>query len=173
MLAGRAGYMTPEPNDAYLIDLIERKVPEPLLVKVYQDEVPTTYADYKDKVIRFDNLNRRLNVIAPAQQSKGRFRSFTPRPTTTPPFQVKQEPLNTNRNRPKGKQLWKPQPSTSNPPRQSTSTSTRGMKCYGCGKEGHMIANCPDKKEKKQQLRNLMMKLKPNERDLIEDFLQD
>jgi len=130
--------MTPEPNDAYLIDLIERKVLKPLLVKVYQDEIPITYVDYKEKIIRFDNLDQRLNVIAPAQQSKGRFCSVTLRPTAAPAFQVKQELLDMDHNRPKRKQLWKPRPSTSNPPRQSTSTSksTRGMKCYGCGKEG-------------------------------------
>jgi len=77
-LAGRAGYMTPEPNDVYLIDLVERKVPAPLIRKVYQDEVPTVYADYKDKIIRFDNLERRLNVIAPAQQKQGTFPFFYP-----------------------------------------------------------------------------------------------
>jgi len=56
-LAGRAGYIAPKPNNAYLIDLIEQKVPKPLLIKVYNDKVPTTYVDYKEKIIRFDNLN--------------------------------------------------------------------------------------------------------------------
>ena len=78
-------------------------------------------------------------------------------------------------NRPKGKQLWKPRPSMSNPPCQSTSkpTGIRGMLCYGCGKEGHMIANCPEKKrEKRQQLRKFTMSLDPEERDALKGFLQ-
>jgi hypothetical protein len=54
-LAGRAGYRT---NDAYLIDLIERKVPARLLKKVYNDTVPTTYAAYKEKIIHFNNLDQ-------------------------------------------------------------------------------------------------------------------
>ncbi|KIM78196.1 hypothetical protein PILCRDRAFT_11419 [Piloderma croceum F 1598] len=38
-LAGRAGYIN---NNAYLIDLLERKVPTHLLKKVYNDTVPDT-----------------------------------------------------------------------------------------------------------------------------------
>jgi len=56
------------PNNTYLIDLIEQKVPSSLLEKVYNDTVPVTYAAYKEKIIRYDNLKQRLNIIAPTKK---------------------------------------------------------------------------------------------------------
>ncbi|KIM71580.1 hypothetical protein PILCRDRAFT_16936, partial [Piloderma croceum F 1598] len=59
-LAGRAGYIN---NNTYLINLLKRKVPNRLIKRVYNDTVPDTYAAYKEKIIRFDNLEQRLKVI--------------------------------------------------------------------------------------------------------------
>ncbi|KIM73834.1 hypothetical protein PILCRDRAFT_14903 [Piloderma croceum F 1598] len=72
-LAGCAGYMGATPNDAHLIVLLEQKVPLRLLDKVYNDVVPTTYADYKEKIIRYDNLSQKLKAIAPKRYGKIRF----------------------------------------------------------------------------------------------------
>jgi len=58
MLAGCASYMGTTPNNAYLIDLIKHKVPQSLLEKVYNNEIPTIYEAYKEKIIRYNNLKQ-------------------------------------------------------------------------------------------------------------------
>ena len=59
-LAGHAGYMGANPNHVYLINLIKQKLPHYLINHVYSKDVPITYEAYRDKVIKYDNLNKKL-----------------------------------------------------------------------------------------------------------------
>ncbi|KIM81540.1 hypothetical protein PILCRDRAFT_8599, partial [Piloderma croceum F 1598] len=138
-LAGRAGYMGATPNDAHLIVLLEQKVPIRLLDKVYNDVVPTTYADYKEKIIRYDNLGQKLKAIAPRKYGKLHFTSSSGITYAKTPTGIKVEETTAEigRTRPKGKKLWRPRPSTSQPS-TSRKPETSNVTCYGCGKKGHM-----------------------------------
>ncbi|KIM75175.1 hypothetical protein PILCRDRAFT_13859 [Piloderma croceum F 1598] len=109
-LAGRTGYMGATPNDAHLIVLLEQKVPIRLLNKVYNDVVPTTYADYKEKIIRYDNLNQKLKAITPKRYRKICFISNSSTTYTKSPTGIKVEetPAEIGRTCPKGKKLWRP-----------------------------------------------------------------
>jgi len=109
-LVGRTNYAT---NDEYRIDFIERKLPRHILDMVYQDDPPNTYNAYKTKVIRLDNLHRRLKAIH-AGQTYTHTSSSTPAHTqdrrtgTGVVYRGQGKPMDIGRNRPKGK-LWEPQ----------------------------------------------------------------
>ncbi|KIM74088.1 hypothetical protein PILCRDRAFT_14732 [Piloderma croceum F 1598] len=110
-LAGRAGYIN---NNAYLIDLLERKIPKHLLKKVYNDTVPNTYATYKEKIIHFDNLEQQLKVITHHSGPKRSYSSpnyssssnSSHTKTSTGVYGGAGEPMDIGRNRPKAK-LWR------------------------------------------------------------------
>ena len=178
-LAGRAGYIN---NHAYLIDLLERKLPKHLLKKVYTDAVPTTYPAYKERVIRFDNLEQRLKVITHHSGSKRSYSSPSyssssipsHAKTSTGVYGGAGEPMDIGRNRPKAK-LWVPRTSSSTkkPADNKPTGGAMRIKCFGCGKEGHMVSRCPlAKRKKQQQIRALIEELDDEETDLIKDFLK-
>ncbi|KIM71690.1 hypothetical protein PILCRDRAFT_16825, partial [Piloderma croceum F 1598] len=155
-LAGRAGYIG---NNAYLIDLLKRKVPRHLIKKVYNDTVPDTYAAYKEKIIHFDNLEQRLKVITHHSGPKRSYSSpnyssssnSSHAKTSTGVYGGAGEPMDIGRNQPKAK-LWVPRTSSSTKKRSADNKPTGGamrIKCFGCGKEGHMVSNCPLEKGKK------------------------
>ncbi|KIM82139.1 hypothetical protein PILCRDRAFT_7999 [Piloderma croceum F 1598] len=156
-LAGRAGYIN---NNAYLIDLLERKVPARLLKKVYNDTVPDTYAAYKEKIIRFDNLEQRLKAVMHHSGPKRSYSSpnysssstSSHAKTSTGVYRGAGEPMDIGRNRPKAK-LWVPctSSSTKKPADNKPTGGAMRIKCFGCGKEGHMVSNCPLEKRKKRQ----------------------
>ncbi|KIM71964.1 hypothetical protein PILCRDRAFT_16567 [Piloderma croceum F 1598] len=106
-LAGCTGYMGATPNDAHLIVLLEQKVPIQLLDKVYNDVVPTTYVDYKEKIIRYDNLGQKLKAITPRKYRKLCFTSNSGTTYAKSPTGIKVEETSTEigRTRPKGKKL--------------------------------------------------------------------
>ena len=178
-LAGCAGYIN---NHAYLIDLLERKLPKHLLKKVYNDAIPTTYPAYKERVIRFDNLEQRLKVITHHSGSKHSYSSpnyssssnSSHAKTSTGVYGGAGEPMDIGRNRPKAK-LWVPRTSSSTkkPADNKPTGGAMRMKCFGCGKEGHMVSKCPlVKRKKQQQIRALIEELDDKETDLIKDFLK-
>ncbi|KIM71955.1 hypothetical protein PILCRDRAFT_16579 [Piloderma croceum F 1598] len=160
-LAGRAGHIN---NHAYLIDLLERKLPKHLIKKVYNDAVPTTYPAYKERVIRFDNLDQRLRVIVHHSGPKRSYSSpnysssstSSHAKTSTGVYGGAGEPMDIGRNRPKAK-LWVPRTPSSTKKRPNNNKPTGGamrIKCFGCGKEGHMVSNCPlERGKKRQQIR--------------------
>ncbi|KIM73808.1 hypothetical protein PILCRDRAFT_14944, partial [Piloderma croceum F 1598] len=160
-LAGRTGYIG---NNAYLINLLERKVPRHLIKKVYNDTVPDTYAAYKEKIIRFDNLEQRLKVITHHSGPKHSYSSpnysslstSSHAKTSTGVYGNAGELMDIGRNRPKAK-LWVPHTSSSTKKKPANNKPTGGamrIKCFGCGKEGHMVSNCPlEKRKKRQQIR--------------------
>ncbi|KIM86136.1 hypothetical protein PILCRDRAFT_5196, partial [Piloderma croceum F 1598] len=179
-LAGHAGYIG---NNAYLIDLLERKVPRHLIKKVYNDIVPDTYAAYKEKVIRFANLEQRLKVITHHSGPKRSYSSpnyssssnSSHAKTSTGVYGGAGEPMDIGRNRPKAK-LWVPRTSSLTKRKPADNKPTGGamrIKCFGCGKEGHMVSNCPlEKRKKRQQIRAFIEELDTEETDLIKDFLK-
>ncbi|KIM71958.1 hypothetical protein PILCRDRAFT_16571 [Piloderma croceum F 1598] len=179
-LAGRAGYIG---NNAYLIDLLERKVPHHLIKKVYNDTVPDTYAAYKEKIICFDNLEQRLKVITHYSGPKRSYSSpnysssstSSHAKTSTGVYGGAGEPMDIGRNRPKAK-LWAPRPSSSTKKKPTDNKPTGGamrIKCFGCGKEGHMVSNCLlEKRKKRQQIHAFIEELDTEETDLIKDFLK-
>src|ERR1700729_4007066 len=178
-LAGRAGYIN---NNAYLINLLERKLPKHLLKKVYSDAVPTTYPAYKERVIRFDNLEQRLKVITDDSGPKRSYSSPSYSSSSTPSHTKTStgvyggagEPMDIGRNRPKAK-LWVPRTSSSTkkPADNKPTGGAMRIKCFGCGKEGHMVSKCPlAKRKKQQQIRALIEELDDEETDLIKDFLK-
>jgi hypothetical protein len=177
-LAGRAGYMGANQDDSRLIVLLEKKVPLRILDRVYSDVLPVTYDDYKDKILRYDDLNQKLKAIVPKTKGKFRFISHSGNTYTTTPTGIKVEPAEIGRNRPKSKKLWTPQSSTNRPSTSKPSTSKKpdlsNVTCYGCGRKGHMVADCRDTKgkEKGQQLRAFIDDLDNVEKKAMMDFLR-
>jgi hypothetical protein len=166
-LAGRAGYLGANPNHVYLINLIEEKLPRHLINLVYSKDVPITYEAYRDEVVKYDNLNKKLQSTI--SRRIGRYRQvFTGSSTSTSAPIVKQEevPVNLGRARPKGGKLW------TSPQKTDTSKKTdlSRVTCYGCGKKGHMANQCPNKK-RGQQMRSFIQGLDSDEKEFIKDFL--
>ena len=182
-LVGRTNYAN---NDEYRIDFIERKLPRYILDMVYQDDPPNTYDAYKTKVIRLDNLRRRLKAIHTGQ-TYTRTSSSTPAHTqdrrtgTGVVYGGQGKPMDIGRNRPKGK-IWEPQykqpqkstqpqaTSSRNPPRQPIG-AIAGIECYNCGQKGHMSKDCSRLKKKRETLRAFVETLDDYDKDLLQGFL--
>jgi Retrotransposon gag protein len=177
-LAGRAGYMGANQEDSRLIVLLEKKVPLRILNPIYRDVIPDTYADYKDKILRYDDLNQKLEALKPKAKGKLRFTSHSGTTYIAAPTGIKIEPAEIQRNRPKSKKLWTPRSSTNKPSTSKPSTNKKldlsNITCYGCGRKGHMVADCRDKKgkEKGQQLRAFVEDLDEVEKKTMMDFLR-
>ncbi|KIM82140.1 hypothetical protein PILCRDRAFT_8000 [Piloderma croceum F 1598] len=141
-LAGRAGYIG---NNAYLIDLLERKVPRHLIKKVYNDT-------QRLKVITHHS-GPKCSYSSPNYSSSS---TSSHTKTSTGVYGGAGEPMDIGRNRPKAK-LWVPRTSLSTKKKPADNKPTGGamrIKCFGCGKEGHMVSNCPlEKRKKRQQIR--------------------
>ncbi|KIM88083.1 hypothetical protein PILCRDRAFT_3140 [Piloderma croceum F 1598] len=172
-LAGCAGYIN---NNAYLIDLLERKVPTHLLKKVYNDMVPDTYAAYKEKNIRFDNLEQWLKAVTHHSGPKRSYSSpnysssstSSHAKTSTGVYGGAGEPMDIGCNQPKAK-LWVPRTSSSTK-KPADNKPTRGamrIKCFGCGKEGHMVSNCPLEKFDKGFSQSLKEPAAPSDSSLV------
>ncbi len=184
-LASDAGYAT---NDEYLIDLIEQKVPRYLLEKVYMGTLPTTYITYRDKIVDFDNLNQRLRAVHAHHDGSSGCSSYHPAPGRTDRkvhsgtvYGGQGQPMEIGRQRPQGRQLWVPRdkrPSNTMPrqdrqkPATPAVTSSSTVRCYGCGKEGHIRKDCPlERKQRRDTLRAFIQDIDDNDKDLIKGFL--
>ncbi|KIM74751.1 hypothetical protein PILCRDRAFT_14187 [Piloderma croceum F 1598] len=142
-----------------------------------------TYATYKEKIIRFDNLEQRLKVITHHSGPKRSYSSpnysssstSSHAKTSTGVYGGAGESMDIGRNRPKAK-LWAPRTFSSTKKKPADNKPTGGamrIKCFGCGKEGHMVSNCPlEKRKKRQQIRAFIEELDTEETDLIKDFLK-
>jgi hypothetical protein len=122
------------------------------LKKVYNDTVPTTYAAYKEKIIHFDNLDQRLKAVThhstKKHYSSPLAHSSAPHAkTATGVYAGAGEPMDIGRNRPKAK-LWIPYLLKKTPTDNKASGGASKVKCFECGKEGHMAKDCPKKREK-------------------------
>ncbi|KIM72296.1 hypothetical protein PILCRDRAFT_16270 [Piloderma croceum F 1598] len=89
---------------------------------------------------------KKLKAIAPKRYGKICFISNSGTTYAKSPTGIKVEetPTEIGRTRPKGKKLWRPRPSTSQPS-TSKKPETSSMTCYGCGKKGHMVREESDK----------------------------
>ncbi|KIM76011.1 hypothetical protein PILCRDRAFT_13200 [Piloderma croceum F 1598] len=149
---------------------------------LYNDAIPTTYPAYEERVIRFDNLEQWLKVTThhsgPKRSYSSPSYSSSSNPshakTSTRVYGGAGEPMDIGRNRPKAK-LWVPHTSSSTkkPAGNKPTGGAMRIKCFGCGKEGHMVSNCPlAKRKKQQQICAFIEELDDEETDLIKDFLK-
>jgi hypothetical protein len=80
-----AGYWTA--HDGYLIELLEKALSFSIIQTIYTgDVIPITYAAYKEKAIRLDNLQRRFKINRPTTTTKPFVPKWsTPQNPTSPP----------------------------------------------------------------------------------------
>jgi hypothetical protein len=133
-----AGYLTPD-HDTYLVSTLERNLHPALVDKVYGLEIfPTSYEEWRDKAINFDQLHRRR------EECKKALRNFYGGPTTRsqgpPPARTMTTPG--------------PAPATalassggrvyggSGAPMDLDQTRGTSQRCFNCNKEGHIARNC-------------------------------
>jgi hypothetical protein len=163
MLARRCGYITATTtDDRILIDLLEDKLPRGTVEVIYQNTVPTTYATYKDAVIKHDNLWRRLQNITGTKKNKGK-RNASGRSYVPPP----RAPSNDRRTGTGTTYGGQGKPMNIGATTKTTSSPTA---CFQCGKEGHRKAQCPDWK-KGAEIRAMLAALSEEDcNELREDF---
>ena len=182
ILATRAGYNT---NDNYMIGILEHRLPIEYIDYVYLERpVPTTYANYKLRIIEKDNLIRRRNAITSGHRT---LLGGTPQRTggtqktgTGITYGGQGQPMDigrqkTNRRIWNDKQPYRPQnksfgSSTKPPPKDLAN-----YQCYGCGKYGHLRKDCLAPKNKspnsRMNLRSFAETLDDADKDYLKGFL--
>lgn len=145
VLRRQAQYTTPE-FEKTMIRRLELAVNQHVLNKVLSmPNIPKTYEEWKKHAITFDEAHRHYEEVMKERQPARPATPFARRADTPPP----------NRRAPP------PPPPPRNDRRDATGTTFGGIgqpmdvsidrarrngQCFGCGKTGHLVANCPDKK---------------------------
>jgi hypothetical protein len=160
MMAQDAGLATSEVEK---IRLIERNVNPAIINAIYSSgTLPTSYADYKGRILRIGRLwEQRREQISYSQK---------PTPQTHPhiPIQRPQAPLTTECKTPTGVVFGgqgKP---------MDIDGLKRDNKCFNCREQGHFRRNCPKPAQRKINVRAIAMELTDEERlELAEALAKD
>jgi hypothetical protein len=154
ILATRAGYIA---NDNYMIGFLEPRIPAYYVDYVYQIRpIPTTYVNYKERVLEKDNLVRRRQAVSTGHRVH---LGVPPRSGGTQKtgsgvtYGGYGQPMDIGRQK-TNRKIWTDKPpyrpqnksfgsSTKPPPKDLTK-----YQCYGCGKYGHLRTDCPVAKNK-------------------------
>lgn len=127
-----------------LIDLVERAISREILTQIYSrgEALPTTYEDWKTKVIELDALQRRLKAITSSTNTWRPTQQTQSRPLPTPPNQQPAIPT-------PPQNQWAPGSGTTygglGKPMDLDAAKAKGV-CYKCAQRGHIGKFCPNRK---------------------------
>ena len=180
ILRRKAKYETKKENasgghDEYLISLLERNLDSSLIRRVYSgDSVPSSYEDFKDKVIRVYAVEQRFKAInarnpvksAPPIPPRSAFRPPISVPNVIPSVPAPSAPLTGDRKDGTGITFG----GTGQPMQIDRDEARKRGLCFRCGQSGHRSYNCPTFQTQRQQIRAFLTHLDEEE---LEDAFAD
>ena len=162
-------------RDASLIDeaeqtrLLTHNARRDIVERIYtsSDANPADYAGWKAKILmlgRFDEMYKsEFRNINPSSSSSSTTHHYTPRPPP-PPSNTPQKPYVFNVNVPERKDATGITYGGAGQPMEIG--QVKNVRCFGCGKLGHIRPDCPDgENRKKINIRELILQFTDEERD--------